>query len=421
MFLSAKISRLLLITLLFLPSFQSNADQDRTTASALLVQIVSYLAKQGHKSLLSFENYHWHEVNAAARWSPRAGLQVVKLGRKFFLMGGRTPNNSTIPGDSVIWGDVWVSQDKGISWDQVVGSNDQEHWPARAYFKAVTKGRYIYVLGGQNFNLAPCPNDVPTCQEQMPSSDFFNDVWRSKNGKEWQLMTANAPWQGRAGLSAVVMRNRIFVIAGSKNDDTAIVGPNGPARKYFNDVWSSRDGKEWKQLTDNAPWEPRAGAVALTKDGYIYLLGGENGFLCQPQPSCKPPYFNDVWRSRNGKNWELVTADAAWSARPGHQCATLYHHIVCFGGFGLPQNPQDIWVSRHGLHWRKVSDSPWNSLSPSEIKYDFAVLVDKQGYWGQTQAIYTFGGDRETFDFSDPANYLRVDNDVWRYASEHFR
>ena len=31
-------------------------------------------------------------------------------------------------------------------------------------------------------------------------------------------------------------------------------------------------------------------------------------------------------------------------------------------------------------------------------------------------AIYTFGGDRETFDFTDPANYLRVDNDVWRYG-----
>ena len=31
-------------------------------------------------------------------------------------------------------------------------------------------------------------------------------------------------------------------------------------------------------------------------------------------------------------------------------------------------------------------------------------------------SILTFGGDRETFDFTDPLNYLNVDNDVWRFA-----
>ena len=30
--------------------------------------------------------------------------------------------------------------------------------------------------------------------------------------------------------------------------------------------------------------------------------------------------------------------------------------------------------------------------------------------------VLTFGGDRETFDFTDPENYLRVDNDVWTFA-----
>ena len=30
--------------------------------------------------------------------------------------------------------------------------------------------------------------------------------------------------------------------------------------------------------------------------------------------------------------------------------------------------------------------------------------------------MFTFGGDREAFNFADPTNYLRVDNDVWRFA-----
>ena len=32
--------------------------------------------------------------------------------------------------------------------------------------------------------------------------------------------------------------------------------------------------------------------------------------------------------------------------------------------------------------------------------------------------IITVGGDRETFDFTDPENYLRVDNDVWNFAPQ---
>jgi hypothetical protein len=63
-----------------------------------------------------------------------------------------------------------------------------------------------------------------------------------------------------------------------------------------------------------------------------------------------------------------------------------------------------------------VSDSPWNASSPDDIKYDFDVLVVQGGAGGSRPSIYTFGGDRETFNFADPTNYLRVDNDVWRFA-----
>ena len=235
-------------------------------------------------------------------------------------------------------------------------------------------------------------------------------------------MTGNARWEGRAGLSAIVFRNDIYVMGGSKNDDSAVVG-GPPARVYFNDVWRSRDGRDWELLTAAAPWAPRAGAVAVEKNGWIYLLGGEEGFTCDDPTKPCPPYFNDVWRSRDGAKWELVTARAGWSPRPGHQCAVLLDTIACFGGFGLPPspfapsaNPRDLWVSKDGATWQLVSDSPWNASSSEDIKYDFDVLVVQGGVGGDRPSIYTFGGDRETFNFFDPTNYLRVDNDVWRFA-----
>jgi len=381
------------------------------------------------KGALDFASYEWTLINEEARWAPRAGLQVVSLRNRFYLMGGRTPRPPSfppIPGDSDIWGDVWMSNDKGSSWEKILDTNDDQHWPARAYFQAVTKGRYMYVLGGQNFKLEPndCPPFVPDCPPFVSSSDFFNDVWRSRDGIHWKQMTEAAPWHGRAGLSSVVHKGEIYVMGGSFNDDPAVIG-GPPTRVYFNDVWKSRNGRDWMKLTDSAPWEPRAGAITVVKNGYIYLLGGEDGFICLPNAPRCPPYFNDVWRTRDGANWELVTATADWEPRPGHQVVVLLNHFVLFGGFGLSDdpadpfkaaNPMDIWISKDGAEWEQASDSPWNAVTPEEIKYDFDALAVKGGKGGQRPSIFTFGGDRETFDFTDPTNYLNVDNDVWRFA-----
>ena len=371
----------------------------------------------------------WTQVleNAPAsdtRWSARAGLQAVTLGSTVYVLGGRVPNEppappaEPIPGDSTLLNDVWSSSDQGETWTNLVPTGEAPNmWSPRAYFSAVTKGQYMYVLGGQDFSVAPnvCPPPAiaPDCPPFVSTSEFFNDVWRSQDGTTWERMTATAPWEGRAGLSAAVLKGAIYVFAGSVNDDSAVIG-GPPVREYFNDVWKSRDdGRTWEKVNGEAPWSKRAGAATVVKGGHIYLLGGEVGFTCPPgQPECELPYFNDVWRTRDGRTWKQVTPAAGWSPRPGHKCEVLGGKIVCFGGFGLPVNPTDAWWSGSGRSWKKLAGTAWNATSPDEAKYDFdsAVIPGRNG----RPAIYTFGGDRETFDFTDPTNYLRVDNDVWQ-------
>ena len=396
-------------------------------------------------------------------WYQRAGLQALNHKGKFYIFGGRTPLPIPIPGASILHGDVWSSSDKGKNWERVLESNPPtvipgvgilpsdpnltEHWANRAYFQAVIKGSYMYIIGGQDFTLvdnpaypAGCPGVPPQfCTEKFPVSQFFNDVWRSKDGIDWTKMKANeeidpnndnpSHWAGRAGLSAVVFKGFIYVMGGSVNDDSSI-DPGAPARIYFNDVWRSRDGSRWEKV-GNAPWKERAGGIAAVKDGYMYMIGGEEGFTCAfdpnfpptAQPPClDPPYFNDVWRTKDGANWELVTEDAEWSKRPGHQVVVAQDRLVLFGGFGLgpdngisPANPSDVWVSNKGKVWKKVNNAPWNADGSEDIKYDFDAVVVKGANKGQ-DAIYTFGGDRETFNFGDPNNYLRVDNDVWKFS-----
>ncbi|MFN0153124.1 MAG: hypothetical protein ACKVUT_01940 [Gaiella sp.] len=378
-------------------------------------------------------SFSWTQVRQTTpdpkTWAPRAGLQAVELRDRLLVMGGRGPFSET---ETVLYGDVWKSVDEGGTWSRTAASA----WPERAYFGAITHLGRIFVIGGQNFESKPNPSFPEGCQflppgvpcpPTVPDSTFFNDVWSSWDGETWRAVTTDAPWAGRAGLSAVVHRGAIYVLGGSQGDDVAT---GGQGRELFNDVWRSYDGRHWTRMTESAEWSKRAGAAVVSKDGYLYVLGGERGFSCgfDPASPCQPAtatlYFNDVWRSRDGVSWTLVTPSAGWSPRPGHQCVVVYDQIVCFGGYGevpgappVPANPIDVWTSRDGGTWRALGSPaapPWNATSPAGGRYDFDALVVRSGHFGLRLSIMTFGGDRERFGLPADVNARLVENDVWR-------
>jgi hypothetical protein len=72
-----------------------------------------------------------------------------------------------------------------------------------------------------------------------------------------------------------------------------------------------------------------------------------------------------------------------------------------------------MWSSPDGADWTELPQVPWNVTSPELSRYDFdSVTVDTPN----GPAIVTVGGDRETFEFGDPDNWQRVDDDVWWWA-----
>ena len=417
----------------------------RFTAIIAVCVIVFGSAALARPGAIDLGSYSWTNVRPTVpfdpnMWAPRAGLQAVKLKNNLFVMGGRGPFSTTSA--TVLFGDVWRSTDLGATWTKTAQWQDgggPPMWAPRAYFGAITFRGRMYVIGGQNFDSVPnpifpegcaaLPIDVP-CLPIVPNSTFFDEVWSSKDGVRWRPVTLDAPWAGRAGLSVVVHKGAIYVLAGSQGDDVAT---GGSGRVLYDDVWMSRDGRNWTEVIASGPkWAPRAGAAVVSKGGYIYVLGGERGFTCgfDPVSPCQPAtttlYFNDVWRSPDGSSWEQVTPAAGWSPRPGHQCVTLLRQIVCFGGYGeipglppVPANPTDIWSSRDGATWTELmppASPPWNSGSPAGMKYDFDALIIRGGRAGQRPSIMTFGGDRERFGLPDEANQFLIDNDVWRLA-----
>jgi hypothetical protein len=126
-------------------------------------------------------------------WAPRAGLQAVELRNDLYVMGGRGP--FSFESATVLYGDVWRSTDVGATWTKVAqwqsDPDARQIWSPRAYFGAVTHRGRMYVIGGQNFESQPnpiypdgcafLPPGVP-CLPIVPNSQFFDDVWSSKDG-----------------------------------------------------------------------------------------------------------------------------------------------------------------------------------------------------------------------------------------------
>lgn len=45
-------------------------------------------------------------------------------------------------------------------------------------------------------------------------NDYVNDVWSSKDGINWNLVTEHAGWTKRDALGAVVHNDKIYVMGG---------------------------------------------------------------------------------------------------------------------------------------------------------------------------------------------------------------
>jgi hypothetical protein len=207
-----------------------------------------------------------------------------------------------------------------------------------------------------------------------------------KSGLIYHHVMESAPWSARGGLGCVVFQRRLWVMGGTGN------AHNGT---QSNDVWSSEDGRQWRQELASAPWQPRWAHHTFAFADKLWVIGG----LASVEPIHN---LNDIWSSPDGKEWTREVADAPWPARHRWQAAGAIHRnrIYLIAGAADGHNYyQDVWCSDDGVHWRSAPvQGPW-----FERRKDHAVA----SFRGR---LYLAGG---TFlDAIQPGGGRRL-NDVW--------
>jgi hypothetical protein len=233
-------------------------------------------------------------------------------------------------------------------------------------------------------------------------------VWSSRDGKTWSLIEETAPWKHSDLSMSVAFQDKMWFMGGWYNGRL-------PGHSAGNEVWSSTDGKSWKQETPAAGWSPRLAAGLVVFKGKLWILGGTENYYFGDANSLK----NDVWSSADGKTWKRETAHAGWSPRAYHQAVVLNDRIYVLGGGNyVPayHAKNDVWSSTDGVHWEQVTESaPWHErLWFSSVVYRDRIWV--LGGWSNNPAqnwgdVWSSPDGKHWTQFKSP--------EIWKARHEH--
>ncbi|MGD1818412.1 MAG: Kelch repeat-containing protein [Pleomorphochaeta sp.] len=246
-------------------------------------------------------------------------------------------------------------------------------WSNREDFASVVFKDQIWVLGGYN-------------RSQRGDEDCYKeDIYKSSDGINWDLVSDSAPWKGKRGISAVATEDYICIFGGFTVDEKT------GDRRYNNDLWYSEDGIKWEKAPTLGDIKPHARSEygMVYYDGNIYVFGGFCQIKNEYEDGYKngPNYFNDIWQYNIANNkWTEIN-----STMPGKRAAFGYcvddNGIIYIQGGTYYEALQsrrgnfDPDVYNWGALWSfdtksiatATSEIEWSALDTLQLKKDGAI------------------------------------------------
>ncbi len=174
------------------------------------------------------------------------------------------------------------------------------------------------------------------------------------NSNGWSEVTAGAPWAARYGLSGTVFNGNMWVVGGANG--------SGSVTNYYGDVWKSGDGKNWSETSSNAPFGGRYGSqvVNFVNGGVtqLYLIGGNQGGTLKNDVWTSPDGANWTQILANNPAITVNTVGASQFCPRQDFNAVVFNNLIWVfagtngttGSVGL----NDVWSSPDGVTWTQV-------------------------------------------------------------------
>jgi len=148
-------------------------------------------------------------------------------------------------------------------------------------------------------------------------------------------------------LAAIALfKGRLWIWGGRVNDQAV------------NRIWSSADGNVWHEHTQESQqlFTPRSGHGVIEYNGKLYLMGGSLGY----NPNTGYYYYEDVWSSADGINWEQIATSTAMGQIPDPSLT------VANGRMWLIEGVIDHrYYSTDGINW--IEDGIGTYLSRTKL------------------------------------------------------
>lgn len=288
--------------------------------------------------------YSWTRMTDRATFAARDGAGALVFQDKMWLLGGWNPGDKDyFP--RVCNSEVWSSTD-GAKWTLCCHAD----WEGRHTAGYAVHQDKMWIVGGDPIQ-----------------KHYQYDVWNSPDGVLWEQVTNRVPWGPRVLHYTVAFKDKLWVMGGQTLPQFA------PEEEYFyNDVWCSEDGRQWKRVVEHAPWSVRGmigGGVVF--NNRIWLLGGGT-YDTNKRP--KRDFFNEVWSTTDGVKWEQHP-NAPWKPRQYHDVAVWDNKMWVLEGYTNQGNSKDVWYSDNGTDWREVPGTPW------PVRHAASVFVYRDALW----------------------------------------